>query len=357
LIALEVGAAGGASDDDVVEILRSTVRALLRLDPSTRYRLCYRLSRASVRRALRPIPSNAQLRLLFDPFNGLLLAGDRLLHSLGGFVPRTPRIPKLLTVADLGAVRDPGWGPPRRRERLRARMQLAVSRADHVVTYSAFTAGEVRSEYDLPDERVHAVLPGVDADAFQPPDRELIRRTRERFCDYALAIGGCEPRRNLVRLVPAIAPLGSLRLVHVGRAGAASAAVYEAVMENGMQDRFVTLQDVAHVDRVALLGAARVYAVPSLYDGTGAGLLEAMACGAPVVCSRAAALPEVAGDAASLVDATDVQALEHAIRRVVEDTDRAEALRARGLARARELSWEASARRLRGLYHAVAGIE
>jgi alpha-1,3-rhamnosyl/mannosyltransferase len=235
-------------------------------------------------------------------------------------------------------------------------MRLAISRADHVVTYSAFTAGEVRREYGLPDERVHAVLPGVDTDAFRPPDLDVIHRTRERFGDYAVAVGRCEARQNLARLVRAVAPLGSLRLVHVGRAGEASAAVYEAVMESGMQDRFLSLRDLTRADRVALLGAARVFAAPSLYEGTGAGVLEAMACGAPVVCSRAAALPEVAGDAARLVDATDVHALGDAIRRVVEDTDLADELRVRGLARARELSWEANARRLRRLYHAIAGI-
>jgi glycosyltransferase involved in cell wall biosynthesis len=85
-------------------------------------------------------------------------------------------------------------------------------------------------------------------------------------------------------------------------------------------------------------------------------VLEAMACGAPTVCSHAASLPEVAGDAARLVDATSTEALCDAIRRVAEDGALAEQLRERGFARTAKLSWEASARRLRTLYHVVAGV-
>jgi glycosyltransferase involved in cell wall biosynthesis len=99
-----------------------------------------------------------------------------------------------------------------------------------------------------------------------------------------------------------------------------------------------------------------VFAVPSLYEGFGLTVLEAMACGAPVVCSRAASLPEVAGDAALMVDATDVEALAGALARVVENGALAADLRERGARRVAELSWAAAARRMRALYRAVAGV-
>ena len=123
-----------------------------------------------------------------------------------------------------------------------------------------------------------------------------------------------------------------------------------------MGERVVRLSGIAQQELISLLGAARVCAVPSLYEGFGLTVLEAMACGVPVVCSTAASLPEAAGDAALNVDPTDVDGLEHALRRVVEDSDLAAELRRRGLDRARELSWEASAWRLRRLYRSVSGF-
>jgi glycosyltransferase involved in cell wall biosynthesis len=357
VIALEVSSAAGRSAyGGVPGAIRNVVGELLRIDPSTRYDLCYRFSRWRRGHLFRPEAPNARVRVIQDPFNGWLLRGDRLLHSMGVFLPRTPRIPKLVTVHDLNAVRNLEWVSERWHERRSARIREAIARADHVVTYSAFTAGEVCQEYGLPEQRVHPVHLGVDSDRFRPPSPEVVAATRARHGDYALSIGLFNPRKNFARLVEATAGVAGLRLVLVGRAGPGAEPVFDAVAKHGMRERFAHLQGVSHEELVALIGSARVYVVPSLYEGFGLTVLEAMACGAPVVCSHAASLPEVAGPAARLVDATDVEALREAIRRVATDTALAEDLRERGLARARAMTWEASARRLRSLYRVVAGV-
>ena len=123
-----------------------------------------------------------------------------------------------------------------------------------------------------------------------------------------------------------------------------------------MRDRVERHRGLTHDELVALLGAARACAVPSLYEGFGLTVLEAMACGTPVVCSRAASLPEAAGDAAEMVDASDAEALSDALRRVVQDDEVAARLRTRGRERAECMTWTASATRLRALYRDVAGI-
>ena len=121
-----------------------------------------------------------------------------------------------------------------------------------------------------------------------------------------------------------------------------------------MRARTVRLVGVPEAELVALIGAARVCAVPSLYEGFGLTVLEAMACGTPVVCSNAASLPEAAGDAALLVDARSTgRARRTRCAASCSDSALAAELRARGLARAREMSWTASARRLRAVYRAV----
>jgi alpha-1,3-rhamnosyl/mannosyltransferase len=153
-----------------------------------------------------------------------------------------------------------------------------------------------------------------------------------------------------------VARIPELSLVLVGRPSDGAAELAAAVERSGLGRRYTRLQGVAHDELVTLLSAARVYAVPSLYEGFGLTVLEAFACGAPVVCSRAASLPEVAGDAALAVDATSSEALEDAIRRVAGDAALAAELSERGRKRAAELSWDAAAARLRALYRNVAGV-
>jgi len=356
MIALEVSSAAGHGYGGVPGTIRNLVGGLLRLDPDTRYDLCYRLSRWRKGELWRPDAPNVRFRVLQDPLNALVLRGDRLLHSMGVWLPKTPRIPKLVTVHDLNAVRNVAWVSERWHERRSGRIRRAIARADHVVTYSEFTAAEVREEYGLPANRVHPVPLGVDAKAFRAPSAEEIARVRARHGDYALGIGLWTPRKNFARLVEAVARVPKLRLVLVGRPSDGESEVRAAVVRHGLRERFEHLRDVAHEDLTALLGAARVYVVPSLYEGFGLTVLEAMACGAPVVCSTAASLPEVAGDAALAVDATNVDALAAAIARVLEDPALARDLRERGAKRVSELSWDAAARRMRALYRDVAGV-
>jgi glycosyltransferase involved in cell wall biosynthesis len=355
VIALEVSSAAGDAPGGVPGAIRNLVGALTREDPGTRYLLCSRFSRWRKGKVFRSDAPNTETRVLQDPLNGFLLRGARLLHSMGIFLPVTPRIPKLLTVHDLNAVRNVQWVSERWHERRSGRIEKALARADHVVTYSAFTAGEIREHYGMPAERVHPILLGVDTEKFRPADPAAVERTRARFGDFVLSIGILAPRKNFPRLIEALAPLPRLRLVLVGRAGDGEEGVKDAIERFGMAKRVDWMPTVPHAELVSLLSAARACAVASLYEGFGLTVLEAMACGTPVVCSNASSLPEVAADAALSVDAQRPEALRDALERVVESPDLAADLRARGFARARELSWPRAARELRALYRSVSG--
>ena len=357
VIALEVSSAGPpGTHGGVPGAIRNLVPALISGDPQTRYALCVRLSRWRKGHGLDLQGPNTCVRVLQDPLNGLALHGARLLHSMGIFTPRTPRIPKLVTVHDLNAVRNKQWVRPRWHERRSDRIRQAVTRASHVVTYSRFTAEEVCEELGVPPERVHPVPLGVDCRQFQPLAPEALRAVRKQHGDYVLAIGLFTPRKNFPALVEAVAAVPDLDLLLVGRPSDGSEALTLAIERTGMRGRVRTLSGLQPRALVELIGAARAFAVPSLYEGFGLTVLEAMACGVPVVCSRAASLPEVAGDAALLVDARSSEELAAAIGRVVGDSELAEGLRLRGLARARAFSWESSARTLRELYRSVAGV-
>jgi len=336
--------------------IRNLVSALSRNDPQTRYLLCSRFSRWRKGKILRMPAPNTETRVLQDPFNGWLLRGAKLLHSMGIFLPRTPAIPKLLTVHDLNAVRNTQWVTASWHERRGSRIAQALSRADHVVTYSEFTAGEICEEYGVARERVHPILLGVDLEQFRPASAAEIERVREQHRDYVLSIGLLTPRKNFPRLVEAMAPLHGLKLVLVGRGSDGEEELREAIERTSMRERVTWLPQVPFDELRALLSGARAYAVPSLYEGFGLTVLEAMACGVPVVCSDAASLPEAAGKAAVMVDATQPEALRAGLQQVLDDAALAASLRSRGLERARAMSWDRAAAELRQLYRDVGGI-
>jgi glycosyltransferase involved in cell wall biosynthesis len=354
--ALEVSSAAGRGPlGGVGGTIRGVVGALLDDDPGTEYLLCTRLSRARKGERWRPEAGNARLRFAADPWNGVLLAGAKLFHAMNVFVPRTPRVPKLVTIHDLNAVRNTAWVSEHWHERRGGKIADAAARADHVVTYSEFTAGEVCEEYGLPRERVHPIHLGVDTARFRPAPPETIAQLRERHGDYVISIGLLSRRKNFPALVAALATLPVLRLVLVGRGSDGERELEESLDAHGMRGRTTRLSGLPEAELVALIGAARACAVPSLYEGFGLTVLEAMACGTPVVCSSAASLPEAAGDAALLVDARKAEELAEGLRRVTSDSALAAELRARGLARARDMSWTAAARKLRALYRAISG--
>jgi alpha-1,3-rhamnosyl/mannosyltransferase len=357
LIALEVSSAAGRPPfGGIGGSVRNLVGALLRIDPGTAYHLCYRFSRWRKGLLFRPQAANARVRVIQDPWNGCLLRGDRLLHSMGLFMPATPRIARVLTVYDLNPVRNPQWTRAAWTEKRAPRYREAIERSDCVVTTSEFIAAELREEYALPHGRVRVIPLGVDAQVFRPPDAETLARTRARWGDYVIAIGLLTPRKNFPRLIEAVARLDGVRLLLVGRPSDGAEEVRAAIDRSGLGERVVHLQGIPEADLVALIGAARACAVPSLYEGFGLTVLEALACGTPVVCSRAASLPEVLGDAGLLVDATDSAALAAALGRVLGDSALAAQLRESGRRRALELSWEQSARAHRALYRELVGV-
>jgi glycosyltransferase involved in cell wall biosynthesis len=356
VIALDVSSAvGPPPHGGIGGATRRLAEALARVDPGTRYLLAVRPSRWRRGGLVRIDAPNARPRLLLDPWNAVLLRGARLLHALSTGLPRTPRVPKLVTLWDVNPLRNPQWVSERWRERRGARLREAAARADLVVATSRHAAAEIEALLGVPPARVRVVPLGVDVERFRRPADVVVEAQRRRHGDFVLAVALLAPRKNLVRLVEAVSRVPALRLIVVGRESRGAGEFFEAVERHRMRERTTHLARVPADELVALLAAARLLAVPSLYEGFGLTVLEAMACGTPVVCSTAPALLETAGDAALTVDATDAEALATGLCRVLESSELAGDLRTRGLARARAMSWDAAARALRAVYGEVLG--
>ena len=217
-------------------------------------------------------------------------------------------------------------------------------------------------------EKISVVYPAYDAQLYRPVrDAARIAETHARLRigkDYILAIGTIHPRKNYTRLIEAfgrlgIGPFGStqgedLRLVIVGKRGWLYDSIFARVQELNLQSRISFLDYVPAVDMPALLNGARLLAFPSLHEGFGLPVLEAHACGTPVVCSLTSSLPEAAGDAALFVDPLDVDAIAGAMQRLLTDGALREKLIARGFDNLKRFSWEASARRVLDVIKGIA---
>lgn len=254
----------------------------------------------------------------------------------------------VVTVHDLGYRHYPAAHRPWDRLYLDLSTHYHIRVAAHILADSRATRDDLIREYDADPARIIVVYPGVDETLRRVDDPAAIAAVRAKYGipgEYALYVGTLHPRKNLVRLIEAFSALESstLKLVIAGQKGWLYDSIFARVRELGMEQRVIFPGYVADADLPALLSGARVFAFPSLYEGFGFPVLEAMACGVPVVCSNVSSLPEVAGDAALLVDPLDTRAWATALEQALMDEElRAELIR-RGHAQVRRFSWRRAA--------------
>ena len=256
--------------------------------------------------------------------------GVSVLHCPTFRGPVSTTIPLVVTVLDLAVLRHPGMFNQWSRRYSRFAVPRVVQAAAAVITISEFTRQEVIEVLGTSPEKVRAIPIAVE-ESFTPDGPRAEG-------DYVLSVGTLEPRKNLARVVEAAQRVGA-ELRVVGAEG------WGGVEVDGWVGR------VSDEELAALYRGARCLVYPSLYEGFGLPVLEAMACGTPVVTSRGGGTEEVAGAAAVLVDPLDVDAIATG---VTEALARGEELRARGLERARAFSWDRVARETWAVYEQVA---
>ncbi len=281
-----------------------------------------------------------------------------LFHATDHVLPPLRRTPSVFTVHDLAFLVHPETHLWSNRAYLAAMMPRYVAAATMIIADSAATRRDVLARYAVAPDKVRVVPLGVEPTFAPVAPPEARARVAERYslaAPYVLFVGTLEPRKNLRGLVAAYRALLQQRpdapsLAIAGAEGWLYDDVYRLVQREGLASRVRFLGRVAEVDLPALYSAAAVFAYPSLYEGFGLPPLEALACGTPVVCSHRASLPEVVGDAALLVDPTDVGALAGALARLLDNEPLRRELRARGLARAAQFTWARTARETLAVY-------
>jgi glycosyltransferase involved in cell wall biosynthesis len=294
-------------------------------------------------------------RLRFDrllPDAELYHATEHLLMPLGS-------VPTVLTVHDLIFHRYPQHHKRLNYWYLNAAMPLYCRRASAIIAVSQATKEDLVQLYKLDPAKI-TVVHEAAASHFAPASPAQIASARARYGlpdRYVLHVGTIEPRKNLDRLLEAVQRLRaggeSVQLVIVGSKGWLYQSFFQRLEELALGDAVRLPGYVPDADLPAVYSGAGLVAVPSLYEGFGLPVLEAMACGVPVVCSNSSSLPEVGGDAARYFEPTDVAAMADAIQTVWRDQTLRGQMRQDGLARAARFSWARAAEETLAVYNQV----
>ena len=287
------------------------------------------------------------------------------------FVPPPTRSRRVvLTVHDLAFRRFPETAPMATHRWL-MRLESSLRRASQVIVVSEQTRQDLLDCFPglaaRLTERLTVVPLGVDTGTFRPAPPDDVEAVRRRYAvdgPYVLSLGGIEPRKNLPALIRAYASLPEdvrPTLVVAGPVATWNPEGWNQVrpeldaLPPSIRDDIVVTGYVSEADKVALLSGAEALVYPSLYEGFGLPVLEAMACGTPVLTSGVSALPETAGSAALLVDPDDTEDIAAGIERLLTDGALRESLRVAGITRAAGFSWDATARRTAEVLRRVEG--
>jgi glycosyltransferase involved in cell wall biosynthesis len=285
-------------------------------------------------------------------------AGAHLYHSPYYLMPYRPGIPTVLTVYDLIPLRFPQFVSARARLLFRLAMTLALRAADQVIAISEATRQDLHRVFRLSKEKIQ-VIPLAAGENFHPPAREEMERARAQYNlpdEYVLYLGINKPHKNLPRLVEAWAQLTHRRAIDNQKLVIAGAwdprypQAEQLAANLNVDETIVFLGSIPEADLPALYGAARLFVFPSLYEGFGLPVLEALSCGTPVACSHTASLREVAGEAAIYFDPAGPDRIAEALANALNDPAILEDLRARGLEQARKFTWRRTAQQTLQVY-------
>jgi glycosyltransferase involved in cell wall biosynthesis len=357
-------------------IIRGQVQALIRLSPGYDLRLFVVGRLAADERKQAPLPlasTPLSERNMVRIWHRLDLPWPRvdwftggpldLLHATDFVLPPSNARRKLLTIHDLAFLFHPNAAMPSLHHYLNTVVPRSVRRADRLIADSQHTAHDLQEQWHVPPDQISVVQGAVDHARFRPvsdPDRLSAVRARYAIGDapFILMLSKLEPRKNHVRMIEAFhraCAEGRLphKLVIAGGKGWLYDAIFARVNELQLQERVIFTGFIEDADLPALYSAAELFAFPSLYEGFGLPIVEALACGTPVLTAKNSCLPEAGGPGALYADALDADDIAEKLLRLVQDAQMRAQLRSDGLIHAAAFTWQRSAQQLLQAYQAV----
>ena len=356
-------------------LVRDLISALAQVDTSTEYKL---FVSGATKQSLPAAPASnftwkptrinprwlariwhrTQLPLPVETFTGQV----DLFHATDFTLP--PSLSKtktIVTVHDLSFVRVPDAASQKLKRYLDVVVPRSVHKANHVIADSQATKDDLIEFYNIPSDKITVLLSGVDSGYQKIKQFVSLMTIRNKYnipnTPYIFCVGTIQPRKNYSRTIKALKILRDegyeLDFVIAGGKGWLEDEMYQTIKDTGLENHVHLIGFADDEDLPALYSGAECVAFPSLYEGFGFPVLEGMACETPVVTSNLSSLPEVAGDAALLVDPYDIEAIADAIKRILDDSELRQTLIKRGINQASKFTWESSARQLCQIYNDV----
>src|SRR5688572_21730711 len=349
--------------------IRNVLRHLARIDTRTEYvLLCQEPDMDAAaqlgpnfRTVLEPSPNYSIREQIHGPWV-LLRERPDVFHAPHYVLPPAVRCRSIVTIHDTIHLTFPQYLPHRLAYAYaRASMWAAAHRSDRILTVSEASKRDILHFFNVPPDKVVVVYNAIDERFSREPLAEDVERVRERFQldqRFVLYVGNIKPHKNLERLIEAfhalrLRGLDDLKLLIIGDEISSYPSLRRAVHRHKLHKHVRFLGYLPDDTLAIMYRLASVFVFPSLYEGFGLPPLEAMASGTPVITSNVSSLPEVAGDAAVLVDPYDIDSIVDGLRRILGNPALADDLRRRGLERSREFSWERSVEKTRQVYQKV----
>lgn len=277
-----------------------------------------------------------------------------LIFSPTHYIPRFSPVKRVVTIFDLAYLHFPEMFLAKDLWQLKNWTKYSVENADHIITISAATKKDLIDFYKVDKAKITVAYPGFDSELYNiKRDEAAIKTSQGKYQikgDYIIYIGTLQPRKNLNRLIEAFRQINNLKLVIVGkiiglgRKAWMNQEILEAPGNLGIEDKIIFTDYVSTEDKANLIKGAKALILPSLYEGFGIPVLEAMACGVPAIVSNVSSLPEIVRDAGLLIDPYSVEQIEQAIRTITTDKKLHARLSKLSLKRAEKFSWEKMAR-------------
>lgn len=361
-IGIDVSACAKPRGYGIPHYIHHLLAELAKLDTTDVFYAYYRASRILSAKYIRvPAQSNFHRRPFFELIGQLFGASVQVFHGPDARIPRLPGVKTVVTIHDLMALREDRFSDLAFRQKKQARYHEIADHADRIIATTNTNRAEIVATLGVDERRVVTIYQGF-SDTFRPQPPQEIDRVRQKYrlpALYLLSTAGLSRRKNTLAILKVVRRLSqgdpAIKLVLTGQKSyqwEESASLLEEMVEQGVV-RYLGF--VPDADMPAVMAGARLLLFPSLYEGFGHPVLEAMSCGVPVVTSNAGSLPEVAGGAAVLVDPTNLDDIAAATSQILTDERARTELVARGFARAAQFSWARTAQETLRLYRELAG--
>lgn len=288
-------------------------------------------------------------------YNSIFKENVDITHFFNYIVPPKVKGKVILSLYDMAYLKFPETLDPKNLKRILAGIDYSIRRSDHIITISENSKKEILEHFNIPQNKISIVSPATSIPENIIFTDEIYSKFNIINDEFILYMGNLEPRKNIPRLIQAFYELKtkynfSKKLVITGAKSWLYESIFETVRNLNLQEDIIFTGFVSEKEKFSLYKATSLFVYPSLYEGFGIPILEAMSVGTPVVCSNTSSMPEVGGEAAFYINPLDVNDIANGINTVLSNPFLQDSMIQKGYEQIKKFSWDESAKKLEQIY-------